>query len=99
MATLGILANTDIIDMSHGFGCHGNHFGEKLCVAIVTKLGILLNGFSGTEYSVYTTVWYIIGKLSSPVFSWGVGCLSTIILIYKIYNVTVIIWIFTVKVP
>ena len=39
----GILVNTDIVDSSRDFGCHGNHFGVKICVTIVTKMGILLN--------------------------------------------------------
>ena len=40
----GILINNDIVDRSHDCGCHGNHFGGKICVTIiVTKMGILLN--------------------------------------------------------
>ena len=33
-----ILVNNDMFDMSHDFGCHGSHFGWKLCVTIVTKI-------------------------------------------------------------
>ena len=29
--------------MSHDLGCHGHHFGGKLCVTIVAKIGILLD--------------------------------------------------------
>ena len=39
----GILVNTDIVDRTHDFGCHGIHFGGKICFTIVTKMGILLN--------------------------------------------------------
>ena len=39
----GILVHIDIADRSHNFGCHGNHFGRKICVITVTKMGILLN--------------------------------------------------------
>ena len=39
----GILVNNDIVDRPHDFGCHGNHSGGKICVTIVTKIGILLN--------------------------------------------------------
>ena len=38
---LGFLANNDNVDMSHDFGCQRNHFGRKLCVTIVTEIGIL----------------------------------------------------------
>ena len=27
----GILVDNDIIDRSHNFGCHGNHFGGEMC--------------------------------------------------------------------
>ena len=40
---LGILVNNDIVDRSRDFGCHGNQFGGKMCVTMVTKMGILLN--------------------------------------------------------
>ena len=39
----GIQVSNDIVDRSHDFGCHGNHFGGRICVTIVTKMGILLN--------------------------------------------------------
>ena len=35
---LSIRVNNDIVDMPYDFGCHGNHFGGKLCVTIVTKI-------------------------------------------------------------
>ena len=46
----------DTLDMPHGFGCYGNHFGAKVYVTIVTKIGILLNWLAHGEYSVYATV-------------------------------------------
>ena len=39
----GIPVNNDIVVRSHDFGCHGTHFGMKICVTIVTKMGILLH--------------------------------------------------------
>ena len=51
-----ILVNNDIVGRSHYFGCHGNHFGRKFCVTIVTKISILLNWLVHGEYRVYTTM-------------------------------------------
>ena len=39
------------VDMPHDFSCYGNHFGWKLCVTIVTKIGVFLNWLSGVEYT------------------------------------------------
>ena len=33
-----ILVNNNIVNMSHDCGCHGNHFGSKLYVTIVTTI-------------------------------------------------------------
>ena len=52
----GIVVNNDIVDRSHDFGCHGNHFGGKICFTIVTKMGILLHWISQAEYRVCNTV-------------------------------------------
>ena len=64
---LDITANTNIVDMSHDFGCYGNNFGRNVCVTMVIKIGILLNWLSGAEYRVNITV-YVIGKLKSSAF-------------------------------
>ena len=40
-------------DIAHDFGCYGNHFGRKLCIVIVTKIGPLLNWLVQSEYRVY----------------------------------------------
>ena len=60
-----MLANNDRVDMSNDFGCQENHFGRELCVTIVIKIGILFYWLSETQYRVYTTGWYTIGKLGS----------------------------------
>ena len=52
-----ILAQNDIVYMSHGFGCHGYHFSVKLCVTIVTKIDIcIINWLLRAEYRLYTFV-------------------------------------------
>ena len=51
-----ILVNSDIVDRSHDFGWHGNHFGGEICVTIVTNVGILLNWLTQAEYKVYNIV-------------------------------------------
>ena len=51
---LGILVNNETVDMSHDFCCHGNHFGRKRSVTLVTKNNIKLAGTG--EYRVYTSV-------------------------------------------
>ena len=38
-----ILVNNDMVDRSHDFGYHGNHFDRKICVTLVTKMGKRLN--------------------------------------------------------
>ena len=57
--TLDILANTDTVDMSHDFGCHGS---RTLGVTMVTKIGILLKWWSGAEYRsmVYGVFLYLV---------------------------------------
>ena len=77
--TFGILVNNDIVDRSHDLGYHGNHFGRKICVAIVTKMGIFLNWLVQGEYRVYKTVWYIIGMLITSAFQW---CLMNSDIVY-----------------
>ena len=50
-----ILASNDTVDMSHDIACHGNHFDRKLCITMVTKLGIILNCQLWAECKVYIT--------------------------------------------
>ena len=75
----GILVNNGIVDKSNDFRFHGNHFGGKICVTIVTKMCILLNLISQAEYRVYNTVWYIIGKLIPSACQW---CLRNVDTVY-----------------
>ena len=51
-AMLGILASNDLVDISHDFGCYGNHFGGTLCVTIVTKIRIFINWLSKAQSRV-----------------------------------------------
>ena len=46
----GILVNNDIIGRSNDFGCHGNHFGGKICVTIITKMGIYIIKLTGAGW-------------------------------------------------
>ena len=70
--TFGILVNNDV-DRSHDCGCHRHHFGRKICVTIITKMGIILNWLAKTEYTVCHTLWYIIGKLIPSACLWCLG--------------------------
>ena len=49
-----ILANNDIVDISHDLSCHGNLLAGNY-VTIVTKIGILLNWLLRAQYMVHTT--------------------------------------------
>ena len=78
----GILVNNDNIDRSHDVGCHGKYFGGKICVTIVTKMGILLNWLAQAEYRVCNTVQYIIGKLIPSACQW---CLRNCDIVHESY--------------
>ena len=47
----GILVNNDIVDRSHDFGCHENHFGGKICVTIVNDIIIDQNTKYGEDWA------------------------------------------------
>ena len=94
-----ILVNDDTVDRSYDYGSHGNYFGEKICVTIVTKMGILLHWLAQAEYRVYNTVWYIIGK---PIHSSVQWCLRNCDIVYvkiRVGNLTDIFQIITVELP
>ena len=56
LTIFGIQVNNDIIDRSHDFGCHGDHFGRKICyqsyqngyIIKLSDAGII----QGVQYSV-----------------------------------------------
>ena len=55
LATLGILPNNGIVDM-YMIWVAMKSIGGKLCVTIVTKIGIIIKLGVGDEYRVYSTV-------------------------------------------
>ena len=60
---------------------------------------ILLNGLAQFTYRVYNIVWYIIGKLSSSAFSWGVWNFDMLYIYINISILTVKNERITVKLP